>query len=125
MRASDFDFALPADRIAHEPARPREAARLLHVTAELADFHIRDLVDLLRPGDMLVSNDTRVIPAQLTARRGAARIGITLDRPTVDGGWHALVRNARRMRRPLLSVRPRSRPRITHPRPKASKTPAW
>ena len=98
MRASDFDFELPADRIAHQPARPREAARLLHVAAKLTDLHIRDLVDLLRPGDMLVSNDTRVIPAQLTARRGEARIGITLDRPTADGGWHALVRNARRMR---------------------------
>ncbi len=98
MRASDFDFELPPESIAHQPARPREAARLLHVTATLADLHIRDLVDLLRPGDMLVSNDTRVIPAQLTARRGLARIGITLDRPTADGGWHALVRNARRMR---------------------------
>ncbi len=98
MRASDFDFDLPPDRIAHEPARPREAARLLHVGAELADLHIGDLVNLLRPGDMLVSNDTRVIPAQLTARRGDATIGITLDRPNRDGGWHALVRNARRMR---------------------------
>jgi len=98
MRASDFDFELPPESIAHEPARPREAARLLHVGTGLADCHISDLVDLLRPGDMLVSNDTRVIPAQLTARRGEARIGITLDRPTADGGWHALVRNARRMR---------------------------
>ena len=98
MRASDFDFDLPPDRIAHAPARPREAARLLHVASGLADLHISDLPDLLRPGDVLVSNDTRVIPAQLTARRGDARIGITLDRPTSDGGWHALVRNARRMR---------------------------
>ena len=98
MRASDFDFDLPQDRIAHEPARPREAARLLHVRGTLTDCHISDLVDLLRPGDLLVSNDTRVIPAQLTARRGDATIGITLDRPSGDGGWHALVRNARRMR---------------------------
>lgn len=95
---ADFDFVLPPDRIAHHPARPRDAARLLHVTHDaLADHVVRDLPDLLRPGDILVANDTRVIPAQLTARRGAARIGITLDRPRPDGAWHALARNARRL----------------------------
>ena len=52
---------------------------------------------ILRPGDVLVANDTRVIPAQLAARRGDARIGITLDRPLPDGTWHALARNARRL----------------------------
>ncbi len=64
----------------------------------LGHNHIRDLPTLLRPGDVLVANDTRVIPAQLTARRGEARIGITLDQPTTDGSWHALARNARRVR---------------------------
>jgi S-adenosylmethionine:tRNA ribosyltransferase-isomerase len=98
MRASDFDFDLPADRIAHHPARPRDAARLLVVGAALEDRHVRDLPGLLRPGDILVANDTRVIPAQLAAWRGAARIGITLDRPRPDGAWHALARNARRLR---------------------------
>ena len=63
-----------------------------------ADRAVRDLPQLLRPGDILVANDTRVIPAQLAARRGNARIGITLDRPDVDGAWHALARNARRLR---------------------------
>ncbi len=58
---------------------------------------VRDLPALLRAGDVLVANDTRVIPAQLTARRGAARIGITLDQPRPDGAWHALARNARRL----------------------------
>lgn len=67
-------------------------------TSSLSHHHIRDLPLLLRPGDVLVANDTRVIPAQLTARRGEARIGITLDQPTPDGGWHALARNARRVR---------------------------
>ena len=57
-----------------------------------------DLPDLLRPGDLLVVNDTRVIPAQLEGMRGDARIGVTLDRPRADGAWHALVRNARRLR---------------------------
>ena len=59
---------------------------------------VADLPGLLSPGDLLVANDTRVIPAQLTAHRGAARIGLTLDRPLPDGAWHALARNARRLR---------------------------
>lgn len=98
MRLADFDFDLPPDRIAQHPARPRDSARLLHVSrAGLADQIVRDLPSLLRPGDVLVANDTRVIPAQLTARRGQARIGITLDQPLPDGSWHALARNARRL----------------------------
>ncbi len=103
MRLADFDFDLPPDRIAQHPARPRDAARLLHVaTDRLDDRIIRDLPDLLAPGDILVSNDTRVIPAQLQARRvqkggGEARIGITLDRPLADGTWQALARNAKRL----------------------------
>jgi S-adenosylmethionine:tRNA ribosyltransferase-isomerase len=63
----------------------------------LADLSVADLPGLLAPGDLLVANDTRVIPAQLTAHRGAARIGLTLDRPLADGTWHALARNARRL----------------------------
>jgi S-adenosylmethionine:tRNA ribosyltransferase-isomerase len=98
LDARDFDFDLPPDRIAHHPARPRDAARLLLVGDTLQDRIVRDLPGLLRPGDVLVANDTRVIPAQLAARRGAARIGITLDRPLADGTWHALARNARRLR---------------------------
>ena len=98
MRLADFDFDLPQDRIAQHPARPRDSARLLHVARErLADRTVRDLPELLRAGDVLVVNDTRVIPAQLTARRGEARIGITLDQPRPDGSWHALARNARRL----------------------------
>ncbi len=98
LHIADFDFALPPGLIAQHPAVPREAARLLCVDGELSDRHVADLPDLLRPGDLLVANDTRVIPAQLWARRGAARIGITLDRPLADGAWHALARNARRLR---------------------------
>ncbi len=97
MNVDDFDFLLPPGRIAQTPARPRDAARLLHVTDGLADRTVRDLPALLRAGDILVVNDTRVIPAQLAARRGDARIGITLDRPLADGCWHALARNARRL----------------------------
>jgi S-adenosylmethionine:tRNA ribosyltransferase-isomerase len=95
---ADFHFELPLGRIAQHPARPRDAARLLEVTPDgLHDRTIRDLPALLHPGDVLVANDTRVIPAQLVARRGAARIGVTLDRPLPDGTWHALARNARRL----------------------------
>ena len=64
----------------------------------LADRTVAALPSLLRPGDLLVANDTRVIPAQLAAFRGAARVGLTLDRPLADGSWHALARNARRLR---------------------------
>ena len=98
MLTSDFDFPLPPDRIAQHPARPRDAARLLVVGNNFQDHYVRDLPTLLRPGDLLVVNDTRVIPAQLTARRGSARVGITLDQPQPDGTWHALARNARRLR---------------------------
>ena len=98
MLTSQFDFHLPLDRIAQHPARPRDSARLLVVGDSLQHRHVRDLPALLHPGDLLVVNDTRVIPAQLTARRGAARIGITLDQPQPGGTWHALARNARRLR---------------------------
>jgi S-adenosylmethionine:tRNA ribosyltransferase-isomerase len=99
LLASDYDFVLPPERIAHTPARPRDSARLLAVQgARLNDRIVRDLPSLLRPGDLLVANDTAVIPAQLSARRGAARIGITLDRPLPDGSWHVLARNARRLK---------------------------
>ncbi len=99
MNEADFDFDLPPERIAQHPARPRDAARLLRVAPEgRADLVMRDLPALLAPGDVMVANDTRVIPAQLQASRGAARIGITLDRPLPDGSWHALARNARRLR---------------------------
>jgi S-adenosylmethionine:tRNA ribosyltransferase-isomerase len=93
MRASDFDFALPPESIAQQPARPRDSARLMYVADRLQDGKVTDLPHLLRRGDILVANDTRVIPAQLSARRGNARIGITLDRPLADGTWHALARN--------------------------------
>jgi S-adenosylmethionine:tRNA ribosyltransferase-isomerase len=98
MNLSDFGYHLPPERIATEPARPRDSARLLHVGAGLTDHIIRDLPGLLNPGDLLVVNNTQVIPAQLTAMRGAARIGITLDRQLADGRWRVLLRNARRVK---------------------------
>jgi S-adenosylmethionine:tRNA ribosyltransferase-isomerase len=99
LRAADFDFALPERLIAQQPARPRDAARLLVVGRSTRDDRgVRDLPALLRPGDIMVVNDTRVIPARLVARRGAARIGLLLNRSEGGRRWHALVRNARRLR---------------------------
>lgn len=72
---------------------------MLHVHDQgLTDRRVLDLPSLLRPGDVLVANDTRVFPAQLYAQRGNARIGITLDRPDADCVWNALARNTRRVR---------------------------
>ncbi|UAK24015.1 tRNA preQ1(34) S-adenosylmethionine ribosyltransferase-isomerase QueA [Sphingomonas nostoxanthinifaciens] len=99
MRVDLFDFTLPPERIALRPAAPRDSARLLHVAgATLADHVVRDLPDLLRAGDMLVFNDTRVIPAQLEGRRGEARIGATLHKREGPRAWTAFVRNAKRVR---------------------------
>jgi S-adenosylmethionine:tRNA ribosyltransferase-isomerase len=98
MKLSDFGYHLPPERIATAPARPRDSARLLHVGKTLTDHTIRDLPSLLNPGDLLVVNNTQVIPAQLTATRGEARIGITLDRQLADGTWRVLLRNARRVK---------------------------
>ena len=99
MRVSDFDFELPEDRIALRPAVPRDAARLLLVEpAGHEDRSVRDLPELLSPGDMLVFNDTKVIPAQLTGRRGEARIGVTLHKRAATAEWIAFVRNAKRIK---------------------------
>jgi S-adenosylmethionine:tRNA ribosyltransferase-isomerase len=100
MRVDLFDFDLPTDRIALRPARPRDAARLLHVPGggPLQDLGVRDLPRLLRAGDVLVFNDTRVIPAQLEGRRGDARIGATLHKQIDLRRWQAFVRNAKRLR---------------------------
>ena len=100
MRVDLFDFHLPPERIALRPARPRDAARLLHVSGSdaLADRTVRDLPGLLNRGDVLVFNDTRVIPAQLEGRRGEARIGATLHKRIDLRRWQAFVRNAKRLK---------------------------
>jgi S-adenosylmethionine:tRNA ribosyltransferase-isomerase len=100
MRVDLFDFELPPERIALRPVRPRDAARMLVVAANEApaDRLVRDLPGLLRRGDVLVFNDTRVIPAQLEGRRGDARIGATLHKRIDLRRWQAFVRNAKRLR---------------------------
>lgn len=99
MRVDLFDFELPPERIALRPAEPREAARLLHVAgSSLGDRLVGDLPSLLEPGDVLVFNDTRVIPAQLEGLRGNARIGATLHKREGPRCWRAFIRNAKRLR---------------------------
>ena len=99
MRVDLFDFDLPAERIALRPARPRDSARLLVVDGgEIRDRQVSDLPDLLRPGDLLLFNDTKVIPAQLEGHRGEARIGVTLHKREGPRSWWAFVRNAKRLR---------------------------
>jgi len=99
MRVDLFDFELPPERIALRPAEPRDSARLLLVSGDaIEDRQVRDLPGLLRAGDMLVFNDTRVIPAQLEGRRGDARVGATLHKRIGPRSWQAFVRNAKRLR---------------------------
>lgn len=100
MRVDLFDFDLPAERIALRPASPRDSARMLVLrgASETTDASVGDLPSFLKPGDCLVFNDTRVIPAQLEGRRGDAKVGATLHKRTGPRSWQAFVRNARRVR---------------------------
>ncbi len=107
MKLTDFDFDLPERLIATRPARPRPAARLLLAEGDaIRDAHVFDLVDILRPGDRLILNNTKVIPARLTGQRqrqtpaGAvtARVEVTLLEPHPGGGWEALAKPLRKLR---------------------------
>ena len=111
MKLSDFDFDLPEGLIATRPVRPRPAARLLVVEAEgdgerIRDLQVNDLPDLLGPGDRLVLNDTRVIPARLAGTRervtgqgkSVAGIEVTLMEPRPGGHWTALVKPLRKLK---------------------------
>ena len=99
MLVADFDFDLPPERIALRPVSPRDSARMLEVRrSTLADFTMRDLPVRLRAGDVLVVNDTRVIPAQLQGTTGNARIGVTLHKREAAAVWWSFVKNARRLK---------------------------
>ncbi|HEU4961842.1 MAG TPA: tRNA preQ1(34) S-adenosylmethionine ribosyltransferase-isomerase QueA [Sphingomonas sp.] len=99
MKVDAFDFELPPERIALRPASPRDSARLLVLDGVAThDGTVRGLPGFLRPGDLLVFNDTRVIPAQLEGRRGQARIGATLHKREGPRRWRAFIRNAKRLR---------------------------
>jgi S-adenosylmethionine:tRNA ribosyltransferase-isomerase len=100
MRVDLFDFNLPPESIALRPASPRDSARLLLVSgdASFQDHSVRDLPSLLRAGDVLIFNDTKVIPAQLEGRRGEAKVGATLHKRLGLRQWQAFLRNAKRVR---------------------------
>ena len=99
MQVDLFDFELPEDLIALRPKIPRESARLLHVAgSDLGDRTIDDLPDMLRPGDVLVVNDTRVIPARLHGLRGQAKVEATLHKRLDTDSWVAFGRPAKRFR---------------------------
>ncbi len=106
MKLSDFDFDLPEALIATRPVHPRPAARLLHAEGgQISDRHVRDLPAILRPGDRLVLNNTKVIPARLIGERlrdsrdgsGRAKIELTLIAPTPEGGWRVLAKPLRKL----------------------------
>ena len=106
MNLSDFDFDLPEGLIATRPARPRTSARLLLAEGgSIRDLHVRDLVDLFRPGDRLVLNNTKVIPARLSGQRTrasaqgevTAKVEVTLLEPVAQGGWRALAKPLRKV----------------------------
>jgi S-adenosylmethionine:tRNA ribosyltransferase-isomerase len=105
LRLGDFDFALPERLIARYPASPRDSARLLRVgPAGLEDKLVRDLPTLLRPGDLMVFNDTKVMPAQLSGRRpagdgrGEAAIEVTLLKQIGPGRWQGLAKPGKRLK---------------------------
>ena len=97
MLVSDFDFDLPRNLIADKPAFPRDSSRLLNV-ANLQDCFMQDFPSLLKNGDILVFNDTKVIPARLLGKRGEAKIEITLHKNISDGIWKAFAKPAKKLK---------------------------
>ncbi|QGX98711.1 tRNA preQ1(34) S-adenosylmethionine ribosyltransferase-isomerase QueA [Roseovarius faecimaris] len=107
MKLSDFDFDLPDRLIATRPANPRSSARLLVAEGgTIRDARVIELPDFLNPGDRLILNDTKVIPARLSGTRtragaqegGVAKIEVTLLSPTPEGDWSALIKPLKKVR---------------------------
>jgi S-adenosylmethionine:tRNA ribosyltransferase-isomerase len=98
MRVDEFDFDLAPELIAARPVHPRDASRLLVVSERIEDRAMLDLPRLLRAGDLLVANDTRVIPARLMGVRGATKVELTLHDDLGGGRWRALVKGAKKLK---------------------------
>jgi S-adenosylmethionine:tRNA ribosyltransferase-isomerase len=103
VETEQFDFDLPRRFIAQHPVEPRDAAKLLLVDEEFQDRQVHELAELLRPGDLLVTNNTLVIPARLTGRRlnaagGDAKVEVTLHRCQGPGVWRAFAKPARKLK---------------------------
>ncbi|MFA7368202.1 MAG: tRNA preQ1(34) S-adenosylmethionine ribosyltransferase-isomerase QueA [Kiritimatiellales bacterium] len=103
MKVDLFDFELPRQYIADRPASPRDSARLLDLTGDgFADRIVRDLPQLLQPGDLLIGNNTKVIPARLDGRRGDVQIEVTLHMRTADNEWLAFAKPGKRLKEDSL-----------------------
>lgn len=99
MKTALFDFELPEERIATAPVSPRDAAKMLVVDGDaFADAVVRELPDYLRPGDVMVFNDTRVIPARLMGKRGEAKVELLLHKQRGDGSWVCFAKPAKKLR---------------------------
>ena len=98
MKVDDFDFDLPKDLIAQRPVSPRDASKLLRVDDGFSDYTFADLPDLLQEGDLLVFNNTRVIPARLKGKRGQAGVEITLHKHEGEGTWVAFAKGAKKLK---------------------------
>ena len=98
MKVSDFDFDIPRNLIAQKPANPRDSARLLHVDATPKDAAIKDLPNILEPGDVLVFNDTKVIPSRLVGKRVNTKVEVTLHKEVSGTSWWAFARPGRKLK---------------------------
>ena len=98
MLVEDFDFTLPTDLIADRPVSPRESAKLLVVERDITDHTVGDLPNYLNPGDVLVFNDTKVIPARLRGLRRTAKIEVTLHKNVSADSWHAFAKPAKKLK---------------------------
>ncbi len=100
MRVDFFDFDLDKSLIAKEPVNPRDASKLLDLSieGEIHDRHFYDLPDILQKGDVLVFNDTKVIPARLYGKRGDALVEVTLYHPQDGKSWWSFIKNSKRLK---------------------------
>lgn len=98
MKLSDFDFNLPPELIADYPANPRDSSRLLVADKKVVDKNFSDLPEFLLPGDVMVFNDTKVIPARLIGKCGNAKVEVTLHKKEGGNLWRAFAKPAKKMK---------------------------
>ena len=105
MRVDLFDFELDRDLIASKPASPRDTSKLLDVSSEdgIFDRCFYDLPNILQKGDVLVFNNTKVIPARLYGKRGLAEVEVTLYHPENGLTWWAFIKNSKRLKRRIIT----------------------
>jgi len=99
MKVDRFDFSLPEELIAHRPASPRDSARLLYIGERISDKNILDLPDLLQEGDLMIFNNTKVIPARLKGKRGEAGIEINLHKRSEGNIWSAFAKPSKKLKK--------------------------